>query len=55
VIAKLDKLRAEGHDPATLIDTAIERGWQSVFAPNSPPVRTGGDEHSREPVKYPQW
>jgi hypothetical protein len=33
VIAKLDSLRAKGHSPRDLINTAIERGWQTVFEP----------------------
>lgn len=32
-IAKLDALRAEGHDPATLLRLAIERGWSGIFPP----------------------
>lgn len=35
IIAKLEKLKAAGHDPQTLIDTAIERGWQTVFEPRT--------------------
>jgi hypothetical protein len=52
VIAKLDGLRAKGHDPRDLIYTAIERGWQTVFEPQAagqskftPPV---GSVKSRE-------
>lgn len=35
LIGKLEDLRHRGHDPATLIDTAIERGWQTVFEPRA--------------------
>lgn len=31
VIAKIDKLRGEGHCPVKLLDKAIERGWRTVF------------------------
>lgn len=30
---KLKKLQAKGHDPTELLETAIERGWKSVFEP----------------------
>ena len=35
LIAKLEHLKGEGHNPKHLLLTAIERGWQSVFAPNA--------------------
>lgn len=31
VIAKVEKLRSEGHDPEKLLDKAVERGWRTVF------------------------
>lgn len=31
-IGKLETLRSEGHDPAKLIDLAIESGWSSFYA-----------------------
>ena len=34
LIKKLESLKDEGHNPKHLLITAIERGWQSVFAPN---------------------
>ena len=37
-IAKLEKLRAEGHDPGALIDRAIEHGW-AAFYPASQQTR----------------
>lgn len=35
LVAKLDALRGEGHDPGALLDTATERGWRTVFAPTT--------------------
>ena len=32
-IKTLDKLRAEGHDPAEVIDNSILNGWQGLFPP----------------------
>ncbi|MCA0393966.1 MAG: helix-turn-helix domain-containing protein [Proteobacteria bacterium] len=34
-IAKLETLRADGHDPARLIDLAIESGWSSFYPRDS--------------------
>lgn len=31
-IAKLEKFYNEGHDPVQIIDLAIERGWQGIYA-----------------------
>jgi hypothetical protein len=31
LIAKLDKLRGEGHDPEKLLSKAVERGYRTVF------------------------
>jgi hypothetical protein len=31
IIKKLAKLRAEGHDPARVLDQSVERGWQGIF------------------------
>lgn len=39
LVNKLIQLATEGHDPGLLIDLAIERGWETVFAP-----RTFGNE-----------
>ena len=33
IFAKLQKAKDKGHDPHEMIETAIERGWQSVFEP----------------------
>lgn len=33
IIAKLEKLKAEGHDPAELLSEAVARGWRGIFAP----------------------
>lgn len=34
-IATLRALREEGHEPANIINRAIERGWQGLFAPHA--------------------
>lgn len=31
----LTRLRSEGHQPRTLIETAIERGWSGLYAPKA--------------------
>lgn len=36
-IAKLDEIRAQGHDPATVIGLAIESGWATFYAPKHKP------------------
>ena len=40
VIAKIERLRGEGHCPTRLLDKAIERGWRTVFP----------DEDTRQPA-----
>ena len=35
LLTKLGALKDQGYDPRNLLITAIERGWQSVFAPNN--------------------
>lgn len=35
LLTKLGALKEQGHEPRNLLITAIERGWQSVFAPNN--------------------
>lgn len=43
LIAKLKKLRAEGHDPREVIDASIERGWRSFYPLKSQvPANAGG-------------
>jgi hypothetical protein len=41
VIRELAKLWEAGHDPATLLTTAITRGWRTVFAPKPENGATG--------------
>lgn len=44
VLGKLEKLRAQGHNPATLLDEAVEHSWKSVYPPK---------EHKQAlPVRY---
>lgn len=45
-ITALDKLRAEGHDPAAVLNQSTMNGWKGVF-----PLK-GGD--NREPAKRPE-
>ena len=33
-VSKLEKLSLQGHSPNDLIDLAIERGWQGIYAPS---------------------
>ena len=33
IVRKLLRFKEEGYDPNELIDTAIERGWKSIFIP----------------------
>lgn len=35
IFGKLQKAKDKGHDPHEMIETAIERGWQSVFEPTT--------------------
>ena len=50
-IARLEKFRAEGHDPAEIIDNAILNGWQGLFPPRSNVLNFGGDRNA-EPKGY---
>ena len=34
IFGKLQKAKDKGHDPHEMVETAIERGWQSVFEPH---------------------
>jgi hypothetical protein len=40
LLVKLTTLRSEGHDPKTVIEQSIERGWRSFFQPK-------GDHNAR--------
>lgn len=31
-VSRIEKLRAQGHDPEKLLNLAVERGWQGIFA-----------------------
>jgi len=35
VVAKLNELRSQGHDPAELLMTAVTSGWRTVYAPTA--------------------
>lgn len=43
---KLDKLRAEGHDPGAVIEHSIAGGWTGLFPPDPPKGRINGNGHS---------
>jgi len=45
-LAKLDQLRAEGHDPAHVIGLAIESGWATFYPPKRNPVSRKSDERT---------
>lgn len=49
-LKKLTNLRDEGHDPAVVLTTAIERGWQSLFPPNE---RQRGNGAEPPPARRP--
>lgn len=36
IVAALDKLRAAGHDIATVLQESVNNGWSGVFAPKAP-------------------
>lgn len=38
VVAKLDKFRAEGHEPVDVINLNIESGWKSLIKPKNKPI-----------------
>lgn len=33
IISELNRLRAKGHDPNTLVETANSRGWKTIYEP----------------------
>jgi hypothetical protein len=41
-IGKLEKLRAEGHDPGEVLDQSVLHGWQGLF-----PIRAGGNGNGK--------
>lgn len=36
-IAKLERFRANGHDPRDVVDLAIESGWRGLYEPKGAP------------------
>lgn len=38
IFGKLETAMSKNHDPNKMIETAIERGWQSVFEPDNKPA-----------------
>ena len=36
MIAKLDRWRADGHDPGAILDTATEHNWTGLYEPKEP-------------------
>lgn len=51
VIAKLTKLRAEGHDPEKLLSKAIERGHRTVFEDDTTRAKAAGTELSAQQLR----
>lgn len=45
-VAKLARLRSDGHDPATCISLAIESGWSTFYAPRKDVSRNSGDKRT---------
>lgn len=48
--AKLDKLRADGHDPQTVLEESILNGWQGLFPP-----RVNGVASAAQPIVEKWW
>jgi len=51
VLAKLDRLRGEGYDPAMLLTTGLERGWRSVFEDDSCRAKSTATRPCHKPMK----
>jgi hypothetical protein len=35
IVRELEKLKAQGHDPASVLENSVMNGWRSVFAPKT--------------------
>jgi hypothetical protein len=44
IIADLEKFKAKGHDPVTVLNNSIKGGWAGVFEPKGSPVSAGGEK-----------
>lgn len=55
-IRSLERLKAEGHEPATVIELAILSGWRGLYAPkaSSHPARAGPASRSERNAKAMQ-
>lgn len=51
-VKRLDGMRAQGHDPRALLETAIERGWLTVYAPDGgrAPAPASPEPQYRQPL-----
>lgn len=56
-IARLAKLRDEGHDPVSIIDLAIEKGWENLHPPFGDDRQRGGAraQASAQDSRAPTW
>ena len=45
----LDRLRADGHEPRTVIEQSIERGWSGLFPVKAGDTRAGPQGQQRRP------
>ena len=41
-VAQLEKFRAAGHDPATILDRSTLNGWAGLFTPDNREQRSAG-------------
>lgn len=48
LVNKIEKLRAQGHDPDIVIGNSVEHAWRGVFAPT--PERTPGTFTDQRPI-----
>ena len=54
-LGKLTALRANGHEPQTLIDLAIESGWSTFYAPRGTVTATSGRHDARAKTAGEIW
>jgi hypothetical protein len=55
ILKKLEAFRAEGQDPAAVLDQSIEKGWTSVFTHSSSPGGSRPDLSERNRLACERW
>ncbi len=55
-IRSLERMKADGHEPASIIELAIEMGWRGLYPPKEakPPARAGPASRSERNAKAMQ-